>query len=112
MTSSPKPSTQPPNPDSTYVPPTPLRCIVGSVISGGLATAMFMLTVSIAQTFAAKPIPSGNQLAINIAVAVRTLVVGMSTMGTAIFGVASLGLLALAVQLVIKQMMVSRDAKG
>jgi Protein of unknown function (DUF3082) len=36
-------------------------------------------------------------------VAVRTLVVGVSTLTTAIFVIASLGLLALGVQLLIQQ---------
>ncbi|MBD2460938.1 DUF3082 domain-containing protein [Oscillatoria sp. FACHB-1407] len=91
-----------PSQDSTYVPPTPLRCFVGASISGAIATALYFLTISIATTFANKPLPSGNATALNIAVAVRTLVVGMSTLGTAIFAIATLGLVALGIQLLFK----------
>lgn len=89
--------------DSTQ--PTPLRCLVGALISGALGTALYFLTVSIHSTFANKPLPSTNALAIKISIAVRTLVVGMSALGTTIFWMATLGLIALAIQLVIKQMM-------
>jgi hypothetical protein len=85
------------------VPPTPLRCFTGALISGVLATALYFLTTAIAQSFAAKPISSGNITAINISVAVRTLVVGMSTLATAIFGITALGLIALGMQLLIKR---------
>ncbi|MGK7900857.1 MAG: DUF3082 domain-containing protein [Hormoscilla sp.] len=76
----------------------PWRCITGAVISGAIATALYFLTTSIAQTFANKPIHSSNPIAQNIGAAVRTLVVGMSTLGTGVFAIATLGLLALAVQ--------------
>jgi hypothetical protein len=84
--------------------PTPLRCFTGAVIAGGMATALYFLTASIAETFASKPLPSGNYLATNIAVAVRTLVVGMSSLGTGIFGIAALGLVALGIQLLVQQL--------
>jgi hypothetical protein len=74
------------------------------MIAGGLAFAMYSLTSSIAETFANKPLPSGNYLATNIAVAVRTLVTGMSALGTGIFGIATLGLIALGIQLLVQQM--------
>jgi hypothetical protein len=38
----------------------------------------------------------------NIAVAVRTLVLGMSTLATAIFAIATLGLIALGIQLLLQ----------
>lgn len=85
-------------------PPTPLRCFTGALIAGGLGFAMYNLTTSIAQTFASKPLPSGNYLATNIAVAVRTLVTGMSALGTGIFGIAALGLTALGIQLLVQQL--------
>ncbi|MDX2213500.1 MAG: DUF3082 domain-containing protein [Oculatellaceae cyanobacterium bins.114] len=98
----PTPSPQPPQ-DSTYVPPTPLRCFIGASIAGGLGTALYFLTISIAQTFATKPLPSGNAVAVNIAIAVRTLVVGMSTLATSVFAIATLGLVALGIQLLFKR---------
>ena len=83
--------------------PTPLRCLIGAVISGGLGFALYSLTISIATTFAAKPIHSNNPMVVNIASAVRTLVVGVTALGTGIFGLVGVGLLALAVQLLVQQ---------
>ena len=103
----PTPADNAPTPPSgevstSYVPPTPLRCFSGALISGAIAAALYFLTLSIAQTFASKPLPSGSVTAANIAVAVRTLVVGMSTLATAIFAIATLGLVALGFQLLFK----------
>jgi Protein of unknown function (DUF3082) len=99
----PNPPSQDGAQDSTYVAPTPLRCLIGAMISGPIATALYFLTTSIAQTFANKPLPTGNATSINIAIAVRTLVVGMSTLATAIFAIATLGLVALGIQLLFKR---------
>lgn len=89
-------------PPSDYVPPTPQRCFTGAIISGPIAYGLYLLTQSIADAFAQKPLPAGR-IAMNIAVAVRTLVIGMSTLGTAIFAIATLGLIALGIQLLIKK---------
>ena len=59
---------------------------------------------SIATTFANKPVTSDNPMVVSISSAVRTLVVGVVALGTGIFGIVGVGLLALAVQLVIKQL--------
>jgi Protein of unknown function (DUF3082) len=80
---------------------TPLRCFTGALISGSLAMVLYSLTASIARSFAGKPLPTGNVTTTNIAVAVRTLVVGMSTLGTAIFAITTLGLVALGIQLLV-----------
>ncbi|BAT54216.1 hypothetical protein NOS3756_31820 [Nostoc sp. NIES-3756] len=88
----------------TQVPPTPLRCITGAAMSGGLGYALYLLMISIATTFAKKPIHSDNQLVISLTSAVRTLVVGIVALGTGIFGIVTIGLLALAVQLLIQQL--------
>jgi Protein of unknown function (DUF3082) len=85
-------------------PSTPLRCFTGALISGSLAIALYKLTASIAGTFASKPVPTGNVTTTNIAVAVRTLVVGMSMLATAIFAISALGLVALGIQLLIRQL--------
>lgn len=79
-------------------PPTPLSCWSGSAVSGAIAVGAYFLTVSIATSFAAKPLPTGNAFAQNIAVAVRTLVVGMGALATGIFGIVALGLLLLGIQ--------------
>ena len=86
------------------VQPTPLRCFTGAVISGGLGYAGYSLMISIATTFATKPIHSDNPMVVNIASAVRTLVVGVIALGTAIFGIVALGLLALGMQLLVQQL--------
>lgn len=85
------------------VEPTPGRCFRGALISGGMAFAMYLLTRSIIQTLANTPLPNKSVVAANIAVAVRTLVIGVVTMGTCIFAISTLGLLALAVQLLIQK---------
>jgi len=73
-------------------------------MSGGIALALYFLTASIAQTFATKPIHSTKPAVVNIASAVRTLVVGMSALGTGIFGLVAIGLVALAIQVFVQQL--------
>lgn len=84
--------------------PTPGRCVIGALISGGLAIAFYQLTIAIAQTFAAKPLHSDNPMVVNIGAAVRTLVVGISTLATSLFGIVAIGLIALTIQLVIQRL--------
>ncbi len=83
---------------------TPASCLVGSLLSGSLAFLLYGLTRSIAQTFAHKPITVTQQWAIQLASAVRTLVVGMSALATGLFLLTTVGLILLAIQLVIKKM--------
>lgn len=83
-------------------PPTVLRCVTGSLMAGGFAAALYALTLSIAQTFANKPIHSDNVTATNIAAAVRTLVMGIVALGGGVFAFAAVGLMALALQLLIQ----------
>ncbi|NJK48566.1 DUF3082 domain-containing protein [Candidatus Gracilibacteria bacterium] len=83
---------------------TPLQCLIGSFLSGSLAMAMYFITYSIAHTFATKPVTSTNQLVIRISAAVRTLVVGVASLGTFIFGFVALGLVLLAIQLFIQSL--------
>jgi hypothetical protein len=87
------------------VEPTPLRCFTGSVMSGVLGFALYKLMIAIATTFATKPIHSDNPMVVNIASAVRTLVVGVVALGTGIFGIVALGLFALGVQLLVQKWM-------
>ncbi len=90
--------------------PTPLRCFAGATISGGLGFALYKLMVSIATTFANKPITSDNPMVVSISSAVRTLVVGIVALGTGIFGIVGIGLFALGIQLLIKQL-TSKDGQ-
>ncbi len=78
---------------------TPLRCLTGAGISGAIAYFFYFLSLSMIQTFAAKPLTTANAIALNIGAAVRTLVVGMGLLATGIFALTTLGLLGLALQL-------------
>lgn len=101
-------------PDPTFPePPTPrlsppgvgpLKCLLGALIASAFAYGLYRLTSAIALSFAEHPLESSNSTAITISVAVRTLVVGLCSLGTGIFGIASLGLGALAIQLVIQRL--------
>jgi len=82
----------------------PLRSTIGAVISGGMAFAMYSLMIAIATNFASKPVHSINPLVIKITSAVRTLVVGVVALGSGIFGIVAIGLLALTLQLLIQQL--------
>ncbi|AFY47320.1 Protein of unknown function (DUF3082) [Nostoc sp. PCC 7524] len=96
---------------TTQVPPTPLRCVTGALISGGLGYALYSLMIAIATTFAKKPIHSDNQLVVNLTSAVRTLVVGIVALGTGIFGIVAIGLFALAIQLLFQNLTKSKSGK-
>ncbi|TAD77673.1 MAG: DUF3082 domain-containing protein [Oscillatoriales cyanobacterium] len=82
--------------------PSPLDCLGGSGISGAIAVGAALLTQKIAYTFATHPIHSTNRLTLSIGSAVRTLVVGVSALGTFVFGFVTVGLIALAIQLIVK----------
>lgn len=81
--------------------PTTLRCLLGSSLSATFALGLYALTYAIAQTFANKPLTTTNTIALNISVAVRTLVVGIVALGMGVFSITALGLLALAIQLAL-----------
>jgi Protein of unknown function (DUF3082) len=84
-------------------PPSPMRCLFGALVASGIAFGLYNMTTAIAQSFASKPNHYSNITTTNIAVAVRTLVVGLSALGTGIFGLAALGLLGLGLQLLLKR---------
>jgi len=96
-----------PKPNSTETPgekplPGPLSCFSGSFMAGGIGFACYKMMLSIAQTFAAKPIHSDNLTVINITAAVRTLVVGVVALGAGVFALAAFGLLALGLQVLFQ----------
>ena len=108
MTDSPdKPKLDATNNQAKEQKATPLNCLLGATISGALGLGMYKLAYAIAQTYAQKPIHSTSTIAINIATAVRTLVVGVSTLAAALFAVTTVGLIALAIQLLIKKPKIS-----
>ncbi|MGQ9869626.1 DUF3082 domain-containing protein [Leptodesmis sp.] len=82
---------------------TPLRCLIGATLSGSFAFGMYLTTHAIALSFAMHKIQSTNLAVQRISAAVRTLVIGLTTLGMGVFSLATLGLLALAVQLTIRQ---------
>lgn len=97
------PSPTPTQPQPQRSDPTPVRCFSGALIASPLAFGMYLLTAAIATTFAEKPVSMSNPLAANISVMVRTLVVGVCALGTAIFAIATIGLVALGIQLLFKK---------
>ncbi|NJL95498.1 MAG: DUF3082 domain-containing protein, partial [Anaerolineae bacterium] len=83
--------------------PTPIwKSILGSAIASALAYGGYWLTSAIATTYAQKPIQSTKAIAVSIASAVRTLVVGASAMATFVFAMAAVGLLALTIQTLVQ----------
>ncbi|MBE9007658.1 DUF3082 domain-containing protein [Fortiea sp. LEGE XX443] len=82
----------------------PIRCITGAIISSGLGYALYSLMIAIATNFASKPVHSHNELVIKITSAVRTLVVGIVALGSGIFAIVAIGLIALGVQLLVQQL--------
>jgi hypothetical protein len=81
---------------------TPLKCLVASIISGGLAFGIYSLMSAIVQTYANKPIVADNEIVLRITVAVRTLVIGVAALGTGVFGFVAVGLFLLGLQITFK----------
>jgi hypothetical protein len=77
--------------------------LVGAVLAGGLGYLLYRMTSAIALSFATHKVQSTSLPVQRISAAVRTLVVGMATMGTGVFALAAFGLLALALQLWLQQ---------
>lgn len=98
--------------DPTRQPPTPLRCILGAIVAGFISSLLWRLTNSIAISFANTPIDSPNMIVIRMSTAVRTLVVGMSSMGTGIFALAAVGLTGLGIQLLLAKAQDSAQGKA
>lgn len=82
---------------------TTLRAWSGGFISGTLAILMYKLTYSIALSFATHPSMASSQMAQRISAAVRTLVVGLTTMATGLFAIATLGLFLLGIKLLFEK---------
>ncbi|NJN23700.1 MAG: DUF3082 domain-containing protein [Acaryochloridaceae cyanobacterium RL_2_7] len=82
---------------------TTLRAWSGALMSGTIAMVMYKLTYSIAYSYATHPSVSSSQVAQRISAAVRTLVVGLSTMATGLFAIATLGLFLLGIKLLLER---------
>jgi hypothetical protein len=89
------------NPEQVNV--SPWRCWLGSSMAGGLGLAAYFIMSAIANTFANKPLPTTNMTALNIAVAVRTLVVGIAALATGVFSLIAIGLFALGIQIFLRK---------
>ncbi len=96
--------------DQQPVSVSPLQCLTGSMVASIFALLLYRLTSSIAASFAAHPLSVSNQTAMSLSVAVRTLVVGMSTLATAIFAFACLGLFGLGVQLILQRIFTPKSS--
>jgi Protein of unknown function (DUF3082) len=81
----------------------PWRCWLGSSIAGSLAVGAYFLMTAIANAFASKPLSTTNITALNIGVAVRTLVVGITALATGVSSLIALGLFALGIQMLLKK---------
>jgi Protein of unknown function (DUF3082) len=83
--------------------PSPLSCLTGALIAGTMSIGLYTMTSKIATTFATNPMIQKTNMANNIAAAVRTLVVGSTALGAAVFGIISVGLVGLAIQVVFSK---------
>ncbi|MEO0373798.1 MAG: DUF3082 domain-containing protein [Cyanobacteria bacterium P01_A01_bin.17] len=88
----------------------PLQCLTGAIVASIFALLLYRLTSAIATSFAAHPLSVNNQTAASLSVAVRTLVVGMSTLATSIFALAALGLLGLGLQLIWQRILAPKSS--
>ncbi len=82
---------------------TPLNCLFGATISASFAFALYNLTSAIAHSFATNPIVSQKPIVLRISSLVRSLVIGISSLGTFIFVFVAFGLILLAIQLLIQK---------
>lgn len=95
-----------PNSDASLSPTstlTPQRCLFGAVTAGAIAVVLYFLTSAIATLFATKGVHSDNLLVQRISAAVRTMLIGMSALGTGIFGLSAVGLFGLGIQLFVRR---------
>jgi Protein of unknown function (DUF3082) len=88
--------------DGNAKPLTPLRSLTGAAIAGGMTTLLYRLTTSVVQSLMTHPTVSHSTIVMNLSAAVRTLVIGGMTMGTGIFGLVTVGLVALAIKLAVQ----------
>jgi Protein of unknown function (DUF3082) len=96
---------KPQTPESTNPTQKVLRCFSGGFVAGTIASLFYALTRSVIAGFAARPLQYDNATTINIAVAVRTLVIGVFALGTFIFALSALGLIAYGIQLSIQHLL-------
>ena len=82
---------------------TPLGTFSGAFMAATLAVLLYRLTHSIAISFATHPSHSSSLMAQKLSGAVQTLVIGLSTLATGLCTMATLGLVALGIKLLIEK---------
>ncbi|MGK7943299.1 MAG: DUF3082 domain-containing protein [Microcystaceae cyanobacterium] len=93
-----------PTPDPPKSPKvTPLKCLTGATLAGSLAIALYALTASIAQSFAANPLISNKVIVLKLSSLVRTFVLGIASLGTFVCGFIALGLILLGIQVMFQK---------
>jgi hypothetical protein len=76
------------------------RCAIGAAISGAMAYGAYILSLRFVAAFS-KPLAMDDRVALNIAVAVRTLIVGIAFLATGICTIVAVGLVILAIYVAI-----------
>lgn len=92
--------TSSPNPPKKV---TPLNCLTGATISATLAVALYTLTTSIVHNFATHPLISEKVIVLRLSSLVRTLVIGLASLGTFVCAFVALGLILLAIQITFQK---------
>ena len=90
---------------------TPVRCLSNAAVLGAIATALYFLTQSVAQTYANQSIHSDNYIVVQMSVTVRTLVLGLCMLGTGVFSFLTVGLIFVAIQLSV-QRLIKKDTSS
>jgi hypothetical protein len=72
------------------------QCSLGAAIAGGMAYGAYILSLRFVAAFS-KPLAMDDRVALNIAVAVRTLIVGIAFLATGICTIVAVGLVILAI---------------
>lgn len=80
------------------------RCLTNAALFGAIAFGFYKMTQGIAHQFAVKPIHSDQYMVVQISAAVRTLIVGLLTMGTGVFSFFALGLILLAFKIMFQKL--------
>ncbi len=79
------------------------RCLTNAALFGAIAFGFYNMTQAIAHQFAAKPIHSDQYIVVQMSATVRTIVVGLMTMGTGVFSFLTFGLILLAIKLTFQK---------
>lgn len=89
--------------NSTANLPNPWQCLGGAVVALAISFVLYGLTGTIAHYFATKGVHTGSLIVQRLSAAIRTLIIGLSALGTGIFGLAGLGLFGLGIQVLIQR---------